>query len=138
MLKENCLCYTAALKRMNVPETVQSISPMLFVAKHYSVNPVFSIARALQPAVFLDIRRLMLRTEGKKRLLPPALLFTRGFQDYTFCRCQDGIYVSPQGRLIEFYGRHSEPGGCEYCRGLVLTPEGALTAGFGGPVLYQA
>ncbi len=73
-LKENCLCYTAALKRMNVPETVQSISPMLFVAKHYSVNPVFAIARALQPAVFLDIRRMMLRTEGKKRLLPPALL----------------------------------------------------------------
>ena len=29
-------------------------------------------------------------------------------------------------------------GGCDYCRGLVLTPEGALTAGFGGPVLYRA
>ena len=68
----------------------------------------------------------------------PSLLFTRGFRDYSCCRCRDGVYVSPQGRLIEFYGRHTEPGGCDYCRGLVLTPEGALTAGFGGPVLYRA
>ncbi len=68
----------------------------------------------------------------------PSLLFTGGFRDYAYCRCQDGVYVSPRGRLIEFYGRHSEPGGCEYCRGLVLTPEGTLTAGFGGEVLYQA
>ncbi len=68
----------------------------------------------------------------------PSLLFTRGFQDGAYCRCQDGVYVSPEGRLMEFYGRHSEPDGCAYCRGLVLTPEGTLTAGFGGPVLYQA
>ena len=68
----------------------------------------------------------------------PSLLFTRGFQDGTYCRCQDGVYVSPCGQLMEFYGRHSEPGGCAYCRGLVLTPDGTLMAGFGGPVLYQA
>ena len=68
----------------------------------------------------------------------PALLFTRSYRDYSFCCCQDGVYASPQGKLIEFYGRHSEPGGCDYCRGLVLTPEGQLTAGFGGEVLYQA
>ena len=85
---------------------------------------------------FVRLRRVPY--EAVLREDDPSLLFTRGFRDYSFCRCRDGVYVSPQGRLIEFYGRHSEPGGCDWCRGLVLTPEGALTAGFGGPVLYQA
>ena len=68
----------------------------------------------------------------------PALLFTRKYQDFSWCRCRDGIYASPEGKLIEFYGRQTEPGGCDYCRGLVLTPEGRLTAGFGGETLWEA
>lgn len=84
------------------------------------------------------VRRRRVLYEDVLREDDPALLFTRGYRDYSFCRCQDGVYASPQGKLIEFYGRHSEPGGCDYCRGLVLTPEGKLTAGFGGTVLYQA
>ena len=105
----------------------------------------FAIGTGAQKVSFITgtpvndfVRRRRVAYEDVLRADDPSLLFTRGFQDYTFCRCQDGIYVSPQGRLIEFYGRHSEPGGCEYCRGLTLTPEGTLTAGFGGPVLYQA
>ncbi len=66
-----------------------------------------------------------------------SLLFTRRFWDHGYCRCRDGIYVSPGGRLIQFYGRHTESGGCPYCRGLVLTPEGDITAGFGGPALLR-
>lgn len=84
------------------------------------------------------VRQRRVGYEDVLRADDPSLLFTRGFQDYSFCHCQDGIYVSPHGRLIEFYGRHSEPGGCDYCRGLVLTPEGTLTAGFGGAALFQA
>ena len=84
------------------------------------------------------IRQRRVPYEKALRADDPSLLFTRGYRDYSYCRCQDGVYVSPQGKLIEFYGRHSEPGGCDYCRGLVLTPEGALRAGFGGPILYQA
>ncbi len=68
----------------------------------------------------------------------PSLLFTRGYRDHACCRCQDGVYVSPGGRLMEFYGRHSEPGRSTYCRGLVLTPQGTITAGYAGPVLYRA
>ncbi len=60
----------------------------------------------------------------------PQLLFTRAFKDYTWCRCRDGVYVSPQGRLIEFYGRHTEPGGCDYCRGMVIGTDGVLRSGF--------
>lgn len=68
----------------------------------------------------------------------PSLLFTRGFQDYAYCRCQDGVYVSAEGRLIEWYGRMPESARFPYSRGLVLTPEGRLLDGFGGRVLYDA
>ena len=69
----------------------------------------------------------------------PQLLFTRAYQDYTWCRCRDGVYASPEGRLIEFYGRHTESGGCDYCRGMVIGTDGVLRAGFGkdAPVLWQ-
>lgn len=73
-LREECICYTSMLKRLNVPETVQSVPSRLFVAIYMTTNPVFSIARALPPAVFLDLRRMMLRAEGSRRLLPPELL----------------------------------------------------------------
>ena len=65
----------------------------------------------------------------------PALLLTQRFQDYDWCRCQDGMYCSEDGRLIRFYGRRSDTSGCGYARGLVYTPDGALRAGFGGPVI---
>ena len=31
----------------------------------------------------------------------PSLLFTRGFQDFDLCRCQDGVYASATGEIIE-------------------------------------
>lgn len=65
----------------------------------------------------------------------PSLLLTQRFQDYGWCRCQDGVYCSEDGRLIQFYGRRSDSAGCGYARGLVYTPDGALRAGFGGPVI---
>jgi len=67
----------------------------------------------------------------------PHLLFTREYRDFSWCRCRDGVYVTPEGKLLEFYGRQTEPSGCDYCRGLVLEPDGRLTAGFGGEVLWQ-
>ena len=66
----------------------------------------------------------------------PSLLFTRGYRDFDLCRCRDGVYVSPEGRLMEFYGRQSVSADCGYCRGLVIEPDGTLKAGFGGQVLY--
>lgn len=65
----------------------------------------------------------------------PSLLFTRGFRDFDLCRCQDGVYVSPAGKLIRFYGRHSENRACGYCRGLVYGADNLLRDGFGGRVL---
>lgn len=64
-----------------------------------------------------------------------SLLFTREYRDFRWCRCRDGVYVSSEGKLIEFYGRQTEAGGCDYCRGLVYGPDNLLRAGFSGPVL---
>ncbi len=65
----------------------------------------------------------------------PSLLFTRGFQDYHFCRCEDGVYVSGEGELIEFYGRSPNSSECSYCRGLTFGTDNVLRTGFHGEVI---
>ena len=65
----------------------------------------------------------------------PSLLFVRGYRDFDCCRCRDGVYLSPGGRLIEFYGRCSDASRADYCRGLVIEPDGTLRAGYGGTVI---
>ena len=64
------------------------------------------------------------------------LLFTRGYRDYEICRCQDGVYVSPEGRILSFYGRCTKTSDrVPYARGLVYDAENCLRAGFGGEVI---
>ena len=65
----------------------------------------------------------------------PALLFTRGFQDFNLCRCQDGVYAAPTGEIIEFYGRNTSVGDCEYCRGFVYGADNHLRVGFDGEII---
>ncbi len=65
----------------------------------------------------------------------PSLLFTRSFCDFEYCRCQDGIYHSPLGDIIEFYARTTSPFECEYCRGLVYGADNRLRAGFKGDIV---
>jgi len=65
----------------------------------------------------------------------PSLLFTRGFQDFNLCRCQDGVYVSATGEIIEFYGRNTNVSDCEYCRGFVYGADNHLRAGFNGEII---
>ncbi|MBR6897829.1 MAG: radical SAM protein [Lachnospiraceae bacterium] len=57
-------------------------------------------------------------------------LFTKEFADFDNCRCTDGVYVSPEGKLVEFYGRETVYGCCDYVRGLVLGADGVLRTGF--------
>ena len=75
------------------------------------------------------------RFDAVLRREDPALLFTRGYRDGPYCRCQDGVYVAADGRITEFYGRQPEQIQSSCCRGLVITPEGELRTGFGGSVL---
>ena len=64
-----------------------------------------------------------------------SLLFTRGFRDYDFCRCRDGVYVSGDGRIIEFYGRSTNAFGCDYCRSLVYDTDNHLKVGFSDNII---
>ena len=65
----------------------------------------------------------------------PSLLFLRGFYDYEFCHCQDGVYASPGGEVVEFYGRSTVTDGCKYSRGLVYDADDHLRDGFLGEVI---
>lgn len=65
----------------------------------------------------------------------PDLLFTRGFQDFDLCRCQDGVYASATGEIIEFYGRNTNVSDCEYCRGFVYGADNHLRVGFNGEII---
>ena len=65
----------------------------------------------------------------------PSLLFTREFHDFDFCKCQDGVYASETGEIIEFYGRSTNVGKCEYCRGFVYGADNHLRVGFDGEII---
>lgn len=65
------------------------------------------------------------------------LLFTRSYQDYEFCSCQDGVYVSAGGALMEFYGRFTGMKSFPYVRGFVYGADNCLRTGFSGEVLLK-
>ena len=60
----------------------------------------------------------------------PRMLLTTAFRDYDQCRCQDGVFVTEKGRLVEFYGRETLYGSPEYARGLVYGADNVLRTGF--------
>lgn len=78
---------------------------------------------------FTDFRDILKKED-------PSLLFTRGFTDFGFCQCQDGVYVNSEGAIIEFYGRSTNASGCDYCRGFVYTADNHLRQGFGGEIIF--
>jgi len=65
----------------------------------------------------------------------PDLLFTRGYYDYEFCHCSDGVYVSQEGKIIQFYGRSTKMVDYGYSRGLVYDADNRLRDGFGGEII---
>ena len=65
----------------------------------------------------------------------PVLLFTRGFFDYDYCHCSDGVYSSEDGRIVEFYGKSTKMEDYAYCRGLVYDADDHLKDGFGGEII---
>ena len=57
-------------------------------------------------------------------------LFTTCYKDYEFCHCCDGVYVTKNGKLVEFYGRETIRDAKDYSRGLVYGPDNILRMGF--------
>ena len=81
------------------------------------------------------VRAQTMDFESVLRRDDPSLLFTRGYRDYSYCRCRDGVYVSPGGALEEFYGRATNRTGCDYAYGLVYGADNHIRAGFAGGVI---
>lgn len=65
----------------------------------------------------------------------PSMLFTKGYYDYEFCHCSDGIYASENGGIIPFYGRSTKMVDYGYSRGLVYDSDNHLRDGFGGEII---
>lgn len=65
----------------------------------------------------------------------PALLFTRGYFDYEYCHCSDGVYVTKTGEITQFYGRSTKMCPYGYSRGLVYDADNHLRDGFGGEII---
>ncbi len=102
----------------------------------------FAISTGVPKVGFMDCYPV--NGYAKKQAIPyetvlreddPSLLFTRGFYDYSYCRCRDGVYVSADGRIEEFYGRSTNTDGCRYSRGLVYGADDRLRDGFGGNII---
>ncbi len=57
-------------------------------------------------------------------------LFTASYRDFEFCHCQDGLYFSQGGKLVELYGRETAFGNAPYVRGMVYNADNVLRTGF--------
>ena len=60
-----------------------------------------------------------------------SMLYTVAYSDFDYCHCMDGVYVSKNGTLVEFYGRETVYGTRDYVRGLVYGADNVLRTGFG-------
>lgn len=50
--------------------------------------------------------------------------------DANICECRNGLYLSNNGKLIEYYARMTKEMNCDYMRQLVYTPYNDLSVGF--------
>lgn len=64
-----------------------------------------------------------------------TLFFTKGYFDYEFCHCSDGVYASKNGGIVSFYGRSTKMIDYGYSRGLVYDSDNRLRDGFGGEII---
>ena len=65
--------------------------------------------------------------------------FFKGHHFYSqdYCECVDGIYLTNNNKLVEYYARMVKDCNCPYTTQLVYTSDNKVTAGFGKKVLYK-
>lgn len=65
--------------------------------------------------------------------------FFLGYHFYSkdYCECIDGIHLTEQNKLVEYYARMVKDCDCPYTTQLVYTSDNKLTAGFGKKVLWK-
>lgn len=54
-----------------------------------------------------------------------------------YCECLEGIYLTTNNKLVEYYARMVKDCSCPYIAQLVYTSDNKVTAGFGKKVLYK-
>ncbi len=59
------------------------------------------------------------------------------FYSKEYCECVDGIYLTDNNKLVEYYARMVKECNCPYTNQLVYTSDNKLKAGFSGKVLYK-
>ena len=59
------------------------------------------------------------------------------FYSGEYCECVDGLYLSSNNKLVEYYARMVKECNCPYTTQLVYTSDNRLTAGFGKKLLYK-
>jgi len=65
--------------------------------------------------------------------------FFKGHHFYSkeYCECIDGVYLTNNNKLVEYYARMVKECNCPYVNQLVYTSDNKLKAGFTGKVLYK-
>ena len=65
--------------------------------------------------------------------------FFKGHHFYSaeYCECVDGIYLTNNNKLVEYYARMVKECECPYINQLVYTSDNKLKCGFAGKVLYK-
>lgn len=64
------------------------------------------------------------------RDLPSNYCKTDKLNDLNICECENGVYLSNNGDIVEYYARMTKELNCEYARQFVYTSDNKLTVGF--------
>lgn len=59
------------------------------------------------------------------------------FYNREYCECVDGVYLTNNDKMVEFYARMVKDCECPYTTQLVYTSDNKVTAGFGKKLLYK-
>ena len=59
------------------------------------------------------------------------------FYNGEYCECVDGVYLTDNQKIVEFYARMVKECQCPYTTQLVYTSDNKVTAGFGKRLLYK-
>ena len=70
-------------------------------------------------------------------LLDESFYLGHHFYNGEYCECVDGVYLTDNEKMVEFYARMVKDCSCPYTTQLVYTSDNKVTAGFGKKLLYK-
>lgn len=59
------------------------------------------------------------------------------FYNKCYCECLDGMYLTDDNNIVEFYARMVKDYDCDYTNQLVYTSDNKVTAGFGRKIILK-